>query len=104
MYLMRLSSTMVLASLLLAGCSTPAAQKQAATTKAFTDGRCHSEAAQFTVGQQITAELIQQAQARSGAQMARGLKPDDMVTLDYRSDRLNLNTDANGRISSASCG
>ncbi|MDP1249990.1 I78 family peptidase inhibitor, partial [Klebsiella pneumoniae] len=44
------------------------------------------------------------ARTRAGAQNARILKPNDMITLEYRSDRLNLNTDDNLVITRVNCG
>ncbi len=36
--------------------------------------------------------------------MARVLGPNDMVTLEYRSERLNLNTDQAGTVNRVNCG
>ncbi len=49
-------------------------------------------------------ELLDQARAKAGAQNARFLKPSDMITLEYRSDRLNLNTDNNLVVTRVNCG
>ncbi|EFW80378.1 Lipoprotein [Pseudomonas savastanoi pv. glycinea] len=42
--------------------------------------------------------------ARTGSQDARILGPDDMVTLEYRSERVNVNTDASGKVTRINCG
>jgi hypothetical protein len=47
---------------------------------------------------------VEQARAKAGARNVRLLKPDDMVTLEYRSDRLNLNADDNAVITRINCG
>lgn len=88
---------------LLAGCSSkePAPAEVAVATP---NDRCTSKAADYLVGQQLTPELLEQARQRTGAQVARQLRPTDMVTLEYRSDRLNINTDQNGKILRANCG
>ncbi|WPP01634.1 I78 family peptidase inhibitor [Pseudomonas sp. HR96] len=99
-------TTVLMAGLLaLAGCSTGERHTpEVAAAPVVQDGRCHSEQAQYTVGQKATSALLEQARTRSGAQIARVLKPNDMVTMDYRSERLNLNTDANGVVQRATCG
>jgi hypothetical protein len=66
--------------------------------------RCEAKAAEFTMGKTASAELLEQARKRAGAQNARFLSPNDMVTLEYRSDRLNLSTDANKVVTRVNCG
>jgi Peptidase inhibitor I78 family len=90
----------------LAGCSKggvqPAAGDEGAA--AASTGRCDAQAAQFAVGQQASKALLEEAKARSGSMMARILGPHDAVTLDYRSERLNLNADETGKVIRANCG
>jgi hypothetical protein len=66
--------------------------------------RCEAKSAEFTIGKKASPQLLEQARTRAGAQNARFLKPDDMVTLEYRSDRLNLNTDSNLVVTRVNCG
>ncbi|AOE61306.1 I78 family peptidase inhibitor [Pseudomonas corrugata] len=66
--------------------------------------RCEAKGAEFAIGKKASPQLLEQARSRSGAQIARILKPNDMVTLEYRSDRLNLNTDANLVVNRVNCG
>ena len=94
----------VLAASLLSGCAStpePAAQQPDAPVAG---GRCEAEGAQFAVGQQASAALLAQARIKAGAQDARFIGPNDMVTLEYRSNRVNLNTDANGKVVRVNCG
>ncbi|MGY2185539.1 Peptidase inhibitor I78 family protein [compost metagenome] len=96
----------LLAVSLLAGCST-ATNESATDPVTTTDtghSRCEAKAAEFTIGKQASPELLEQARTRAGAQNARFLQPTDMVTLEYRSDRLNLNTDANRVVTRVNCG
>ncbi|MFF7710614.1 I78 family peptidase inhibitor [Pseudomonas sp. NPDC007930] len=95
----------------LAGCASgdktesPAAASTApAATTVPNDGRCHAEGAQFAVGQQGSQALLDQARQRSGSGAARALRPNDMITMDYRSDRLNLYLDGSGKVTRAGCG
>ncbi|WP_263262075.1 I78 family peptidase inhibitor [Pseudomonas sp. RIT-PI-S] len=91
---------------LLGGCSNsaPKAPASAEATPVVEAGRCNAEGAQFAVGQQASAALLEQAKARSGSLMGRILGPHDAVTMDYRSERLNLNADDSGKIIRANCG
>lgn len=108
---MRVSSFSLVALLALAGCSTgtgstsaePAANMPAPAAAAG-GGRCDSDLARFAVGQTASSTLLQQAQQRSGAQTARILRPGDIMTLEYRSERLNLNVDAQGVVARVNCG
>ncbi|WP_426206326.1 I78 family peptidase inhibitor [Pseudomonas sp. TWP3-1] len=90
---------------LLAGCSTSSSEsaKDPVATESG-HSRCEAQAAQFAVGKKASPELLEQARTKAGAQNARFLKPDDMVTLEYRSDRLNLNTDNALMVTRINCG
>jgi len=96
----------LLAASLLAGCSSTSTESATdpVTTTDTGHSRCEAKAAEFTIGKKASLALLEQARVRAGAQNARILKPDDMVTLEYRSDRLNLNTDANLVVTRINCG
>ncbi|PHX37462.1 hypothetical protein AO263_14140 [Pseudomonas sp. NZIPFR-PS5] len=106
------SSGLVLAAALLAGCSSMSEsssqpEDSAASSPVSSAGgyaRCDAAAVQFAVGKPASAALLDQAKAKAGAQTARVLGPNDIVTLEYRSDRLNLNTDDSGKVSRVNCG
>ncbi|WP_122207075.1 I78 family peptidase inhibitor [Pseudomonas viridiflava] len=100
----------VVVTSVLAGCSsTPESTPQSASkTEApagnSIPGRCDAEAAQFAIGKQASIELLTQVRSRSGSMDARILGPNDMVTLEYRSERVNVNTDASGKVVRVNCG
>lgn len=98
-------ATLLVASVL-AGCSTGGSSggSSAQTTPAGNDGRCEASGADFTIGKLASPELLEQAKKASGSQMARILKPHDMITLEYRSERLNLNVDDKGVVTRVNCG
>ncbi|WP_194790422.1 I78 family peptidase inhibitor [Pseudomonas sp. UFMG81] len=98
-------ATLLLASVL-AGCSTGGSSggSAAPTAPAGNDGRCEASGADFTIGKPGTPELLEQARKASGSQMARILKPHDVITLEYRSERLNLNVDEKGVVTRVNCG
>lgn len=107
MFRTRASLATVLVAVALAGCSTgsaPGGDSNAPAASAGNDGRCNASGADFTVGKPGTPELLEQARKASGSQMARILKPHDMVTLEYRSERLNLNVDEQGNVVRVNCG
>jgi hypothetical protein len=96
----------LMAAAMLAGCSTTSSEsaKESAATEEAGHSRCEATAAEFAIGKKASPELLEQARNKAGAQNARFLKPNDMITLEYRSDRLNLNTDNNLVITRVNCG
>ncbi|MFR0672114.1 I78 family peptidase inhibitor [Enterobacterales bacterium AW_CKDN230030176-1A_HGKHYDSX7] len=110
MFHTRASLATLLVAAALTGCSTGgggASDDHGATpapTTAENDGRCSAAGADFAMGKAASAVLLEQARKASGAQYARILKPDDLVTLEYRSERLNLNVDRQGRVTRVNCG
>lgn len=100
-------ATLVMAAAL-TGCSTGGASNDgghaAPSAPANNDGRCEASGADFSIGKQGSAQLLEQARTSSGSQSARILKPSDVVTLEYRSDRLNLNVDDKGMVTRVNCG
>lgn len=75
-----------------------------APPSASAGGECRAPGAQFAVGRNAEAALVEQARQRSGAYMARVIRPGQPVTLDYNLQRLNLDVDAGNRITRAHCG
>jgi len=55
-------------------------------------------------GQTVTPEILERAREQSGAINARVLRPDDIVTLEYNSQRLNIYTDKDMTIERIGCG
>jgi hypothetical protein len=101
------SSGLVLAVALLAGCSSTSESSAPSEGSAATEtgqSRCDAAAAQFAVGKSASPALLEQARVKAGAQTARVLGPNDMITLEYRSDRLNLNTDQAATVNRVNCG
>jgi len=117
---MRLHMLAFAATLALAACATqqddaaatPAADAPVASAPAPastatappTMESCNADAAKDAVGKQATDELIEQARVAAGAAIARALRPDMMITMEYRGDRLNLRTDTDGKVVGVSCG
>ena len=67
-------------------------------------GPCDAARLGGLVGQPFTDRLRADALRRSGARTTRVIRPGDVVTMDYRSDRLNINLTARNRVERFSCG
>ncbi|MEA9977815.1 MULTISPECIES: I78 family peptidase inhibitor [unclassified Pseudomonas] len=93
----------LIAAAALAGCSTQPEPVQAPEAEVG-HSNCNAAAANFAIGKKASPELLEQARIKAGAWSVRLLKPDTIVTLDYRSDRLNLNTDDLAIINRVNCG
>jgi hypothetical protein len=95
--------------LLLAGC-TPTLADQAPVTGPESvapngeEGGCRTDELSDLVGKPGTAEVAKEALRRSGARTFRRIEPGMAVTMDYRHDRLNMDTDANGTVTRFHCG
>jgi len=76
---------------------------QAEVPSATGDG-CNAEPAQRLVGEVYTPELGEEARVTAGARVERALRPGQIVTMEFRADRLSFTLDEKGRISAVSCG
>jgi hypothetical protein len=104
------------ATLLLTACATPASETDAAagqdapvTTPASPAPEapamtCNADEVQWTVGQTADEALVAKAKVQAGADRMRVIKPGMAVTMDYREDRLNLDVDADNKVTRAYCG
>jgi hypothetical protein len=68
------------------------------------EGGCDADAARGVVGEIATADVVERARRAAGAQVARTLKPGQMVTMEYHASRLNIDVDAGNRITNVRCG
>ncbi|QTD44899.1 I78 family peptidase inhibitor [Ottowia testudinis] len=66
--------------------------------------RCDAQAAQSWVGQPFGPATLEQARAAAGADEARMLRPDSMITKEYKVGRLNVVVGADNRITRVHCG
>jgi hypothetical protein len=90
----------LLAFALLAACSSSPDKAPAAKG----DGRCDAEAVQHLVGERITTEMAEEAREQAGAEHLRVTQPNQPVTMDYNSQRLNIDIDEDDVILRLSCG
>ncbi|MCW4460562.1 I78 family peptidase inhibitor [Sphingomonas sp. BT-65] len=66
--------------------------------------RCDAGRVQALVGREARPGVVQRARVRAGARDVRLIRPGQPVTMDFRSDRLNIEVDHRNRIRSARCG
>lgn len=66
--------------------------------------RCNADAARMLVGETATAQNVDLARQRAGAEIARVLRPGQVVTMEYREGRLNVHVDAQDVITRLACG
>lgn len=67
-------------------------------------GDCDATQVQGLVGQPYTDTLGDQARQDASAQQLRVLKPDDITTMEFVGERLNIELDENGTVSGVRCG
>ncbi|WP_255516383.1 I78 family peptidase inhibitor [Luteimonas suaedae] len=82
----------------------PAAAEPAPEAPGALEEGCDADAVQSLVGQQADDSLVEQARTDAGAEIARVLKPGQVVTMEYRADRLNIDVDESGTITALRCG
>ena len=70
---------------------------------AMSEARCDARAAGMLVGRKASAALEARARKLSGARIVRTLRPGDVVTMEFRPDRLNIHLGGNGRVRRLQC-
>ena len=93
----------LLASLALTGCAVAEADVNE-TIPVQGEGRCDASGAQALIGRGASEALGAEALRLSGATRLRWIQPGDVVTMDYRTDRLNIELDASNRVAAIRCG
>jgi hypothetical protein len=68
------------------------------------EAACKSEPLAGLVGKTRSDAVSKEALRLSGAKAIRWISPGMAVTMDFRTDRLNLDVDAQGKITRAHCG
>ncbi len=67
-------------------------------------GSCNPEAARYLIGEIANVETVEAAKAATGAETVRVLYPNQPVTQDFVSGRLNMETDNANRVTQVRCG
>lgn len=98
---MRKLMALAAAGLVLAGCMTTEKEKAAGDDVRYA---CDASRVQNLIGQAATQALGAEAIRAAGARTLRWIAPGQAVTMDYRTDRLNLHLDAQNRVTRVDCG
>ncbi|MBC6715882.1 hypothetical protein H9Q09_06695 [Aurantimonas sp. DM33-3] len=67
-------------------------------------GSCNPEAARYLIGEIANVETVEAAKAATGAETVRVLYPNQPVTQEFVSGRLNMETDNANRVTQVRCG
>lgn len=98
-----MKSVALMAVVWLAGCTTAGVGSAGGPGTGPAGAPCNAAAVQDLVGKPAAANAAD-AQRRTGATTTRSYESGSAVTMDYRADRLNIETDAAGVIVKLSCG
>ncbi|URD62125.1 I78 family peptidase inhibitor [Sphingomonas sp. KRR8] len=93
----RLTPLVATGALLLVGCATlgkPAAPQPVCSADELTD----------YIGKPATAKLGEDIMQASGAKILQWIQPGQMVTMDFRADRLRVRLGPDNKVASANCG
>lgn len=96
------AASLLLAGLVMAGCSSNQFVPSASNEPAVRG--CDAGSVKHLVGKTASPDVLEQARSQAGAETARILRPNDVVTLEYNSQRLNLGTDDALVIQRINCG
>ena len=92
--------------LTLAACTggAPASGEPQVAANTASAARCSAQPAQGAVGQAFDQDTLARVQAAAGAQEARMLRPDSMITKEFKAGRVNVVVDAHQRVVRVYCG
>ena len=97
-------SMVALPAALVAACRTVAAEDSPPVSNGQSPAQaCRSEGLDAYVGREASSEVGAEILARSGAKVLRWLTPGMVVTMEFRSDRVNVHIGADNRIDRVSC-
>ena len=91
-------------TLAMAACATPAPVPGSGMDGESSAASCDADAATSAVGKAGTQDVLEEARVAAGAEVARFLKPGQVVTMEYHHSRLNLHVDENNVVVRAACG
>lgn len=100
------TATLGLTALALSACTAmePEPQPAPPPSSASADDPCGAQQFKDYIGKVAAGPVETRIREQVGDQRVRVYGPDDAVTMDYRSDRLNVETDAAGKIVKVRCG
>jgi hypothetical protein len=87
-----------------AASSAPVTTPTTPAAPADPDKACQGEPVQHVVGSPYTPELGEKVRELSGSTVVRVLHPGEVVTMEFRFDRVNITVDATGVVTQVTCG
>jgi flagellar basal body L-ring protein FlgH len=64
---------------------------------------CNADLAESAVGQAVSPALVENYRKQAHAESARALRPNDVITMEYNPQRLNLKVDEQDIVISVNC-
>lgn len=101
---MRIALTAAAAMLSVSACAAMGPPPMSGPAAAPRAGACNAEAARWAIGQPVDDALVNRVLRETGSRDARVIRPGEVVTMDYREDRVNLDVNERGAITGVRCG
>lgn len=101
---MRTIALLAAASLTLISCRNERPEPGPPPPSPTGDGTCNASRAQGMVGKPLMPGSIDAAKRRTGARVGRVMRMGQVYTMEYRADRVNLDTDRLDNIIGVRCG
>jgi hypothetical protein len=97
--------TLFLATVLAAGCVTSSCRETTPVSPTPPlSVTCDASAAKWAIGEPASDDLLERARVAAGARLARFLRPNQPITLEYLGWRLNLGLDTEDIVKGVVCG
>lgn len=93
----------IMSTLLLSACMTTTAPPMSDPMPPLED-RCNADLAKAVIGKSATAQVVEQARVDARADIARVLRPGQIVTMEFRAGRLNVDVNERNAITGLRCG
>lgn len=91
------------AAMMLTACATVEPEPPEVEVPVHGAGKCDAGPVQHLIGRPRSDSVGAEALRRSGARTLRWIGPDTAYTQDLRSDRINIETDRNDRVTGVRC-
>lgn len=101
----RLPSLLVIAAALsLAACATATDPMRTGGPYPPQEVQCDADRARWAIGREATEQVVEEVRAATMSRSVRVIHPGQVVTMDYRDDRVNLHVNERNAITSITCG
>lgn len=67
-------------------------------------GQCDAEQARWAIGQAATSEVVERIRIETHSQVARVIRPGEVVTMEYSAARVNIHVNERNAITGITCG